>query len=948
MRKSVFVIIVSILALVSCKKELAVKADFTLDKQTCKVNEEIIVKNCSSAINTTIGLCKWEWDGKVSHEYEIGRISFASAGDYTITLTVYAEGGSASPSICSRTVKVVDDSTGPGDPDDPNNPDPGVTDRHYYVTVDGCGTLEGDSWENAMNAAKLWEKIHTDGIDANADAARIAAINGATFHLGAGDYELNSNPVLAYNQSSPVTLTFKGDYPSGGGDTQNRDGSCRACFTGNGTHVALALRGRINVTFDGIGFINSYGTSDEDAVGTAAALDCDGKDDAGYANAEISVSMTHCWVKGNTNKSFKTETHDDEWGAGIRLRNVKSFVADSVTFARNTSHAGAAICFRGTDATLTDCSFFDNEVYHKAGVAYVSGESDVKFTNCTFEGNSSQEGAGGVFYQNSRSSLTLTGCTFTGNKALNGDGGVILAVSGRVQIEGGLFSGNEAGYGGVIYAETGGEPIGIRIVKNAGERTQFLNNSASGKGGVMWASTQSQNEDKNVEISGAVFKGNNAIAGGALYIAGKNSGLNVTDCDFGGPGEEDPNYSTGAPSGSDYGAGSIYLQDRSYSTLRNCSFTGEHAQRWGGSIYMNTDKGSLTVDNCIFTDCHTNISGGAIIAGFKNFGELTINGGAFINCYSTDGGAILVDGKSGASLKIYKWNDLEGTLFQGNHVNKKVNTEEGGAVKIQHQVSVKMFGTAFKGNYAGKGGAIYVTDDKGQASVYLDACSFDANYITYRWGACIYAWNAGEFHINNTSMRGSYTTNPDPSDVNNARPAWIYFDSVPGRTSISNSTIIGDPQYYDGTTFTPLTDNHTCLVCTSTQLCLTNSIILPETPSIHSVEGDYADGSHEIIDAYYSYYSDLYGYMTVTDSGGNTGGLSRSSMGGLSWEEGCWNWNGQMGGKDVAKASRDNIYDHMNQYAPDFVSWLGGDFDFDQRHSDRGIALWWPGAYQEN
>ena len=212
---------------------------------------------------------------------------------------------------------------------------------------------------------------------------------------------------------------------------------------------------------------------------------------------------------------------------------------------------------------------------------------------------------------------------------MNGDGGVIHAVSGLLQIEGGVFSGNEAGFGGVCYAETGGEPLGIRIVKNGGERTQFLNNSASGKGGVMWASTQSQNEDKNVEISGAVFKGNNAIAGGALYIAGKNSGLNVTDCDFGGPGEEDPNYSTGAPSGSDYGAGSIYLQDRSYSTLRNCSFTGEHAQRWGGSIYMNTDKGSLTVDNCIFTDCHTNISGGAIIAGFKNFGELTINGGAF-------------------------------------------------------------------------------------------------------------------------------------------------------------------------------------------------------------------------------------------------------------------------------------------------------------------------------
>ena len=926
MKKVLFTLVVSILALSSCKKEASLKADFTLDKDSCKPGEEVLVKNCSSAVNTEIDLCKWEWDGKVSYENEIGKISFSSVGDYTVTLTVYAKDGVVEPSSVSRVVKVVDDT--PGGENQPGGDTPPSGDKKFYVTVTGSGTLAGDSWENAMSPAKMWEKLK--GTD----------ISGAVFHLGAGEYELNANPLLAYTGSSPVVLAFKGDYPANGGPEQVRGGSSRASFTGKGSHGALILRGKIDVTFDGIGFIDSYGTADEDAEGVAAALDCDGKD-AAYPNSELSVTMTYCFVKGNTNRSYATGSHDDEWGAGIRLRGVKSFVADSVSFAHNCSHAGAAVCFRETKATLSNCLFVDNETYYKAGACYLSGGSDVNFSGCTFEGNSAQTGAGGVFYQNGKSTGSFTDCSFIGNKAVDGAG--ITLVSGFDLIEGGCFSGNEASYGGVFYVENNGEGTGVKIVKSGNGRTQFLGNVAKEKGGVIWSSTKGTDERKNISFADVVFKGNHATSGGACYIAGNNSGFTATGCEFGGTGENDPNYATGSTSGSDFGAGSIYLQDRSHTTLTNCNFTGEHSRRWGGAIYCNTDKGSLTIENCFFTDCYTTGCGGAIIAGFKNFGELTIKGGAFVNCYSTDGGAILVDGKSGSELKIYKWNDTEGTLFKNNHVIE--NTQQGGAVKIQHTVTSKLFGTEFIGNHAGRGGAIYIS---GSSTVYLDACSFDANYIADKWGTTVYAWAAAEFMMNNSSMRGSYTTNGNPDDVNNARPAWMYFDSMEGPTGISNSTIIGDPTYYDGSTFTPLTANNTCLVCTSGTCYLTNSIILPETPSIHSVEGDYADGAHEDIDAYYSCYCDLYGYKTLTDSGGNTSSLSKASLGALSWDSGCWAWNGLIGGAAPVKAGYDGIFERMKQISPDFVSWLGGDFEYDQRHVSRSTGVWWPGAYQAN
>ena len=113
MNKRALVLFVAALALFSCKKEASVKAYFTIDKDVCEVFEDIVIENLSSASNTTIGLCKWEWDGNVSYENEIGTVSFASVGEHTVTLTVYAEEGVASPDTYTQVVKVYNNNEPP-------------------------------------------------------------------------------------------------------------------------------------------------------------------------------------------------------------------------------------------------------------------------------------------------------------------------------------------------------------------------------------------------------------------------------------------------------------------------------------------------------------------------------------------------------------------------------------------------------------------------------------------------------------------------------------------------------------------------------------------------------------------------------------------------------------------------------------------------------------------
>ncbi|MBR5700387.1 MAG: PKD domain-containing protein [Bacteroidales bacterium] len=112
-RAGLYVAQASALFAVACTPAPSVKADFTTDKDVYEIRDEVIIRNLSSAKGTTIGLCKWEWEGNVSYKNDPGVIVFEEVGEYPIKLTVYAEEGVAPADTCVRIVKVFNNNEPP-------------------------------------------------------------------------------------------------------------------------------------------------------------------------------------------------------------------------------------------------------------------------------------------------------------------------------------------------------------------------------------------------------------------------------------------------------------------------------------------------------------------------------------------------------------------------------------------------------------------------------------------------------------------------------------------------------------------------------------------------------------------------------------------------------------------------------------------------------------------
>lgn len=815
------------------------------------------------------------------------------------------------------------------------------TDKNYYVTVAGAGNHTGMDWANAFSKEEMWKRVtltSTQEADASTKEAKLAAIDGATFHMGHGSYNLAANPTLSFSDDV-VTLTFKGGYPAAGGA---RDlASYRADFTGNDEHACLILRGKLDVTFDGIGFVHGYVDADE-----TASLDCNGTADG----SDITVSMSDCVVDNCVNGGYSSQT--DQWGAGLLLKGVSSFTAENVTFSNNKSYAVAAAYVHSTAAEFTNCTFSDNASYERAGAVYVnvSDSGSASFESCTFSDNEAETERGGAMFIKG-GNCTLTTCTFSDNAAAT-DGGAICINQGLLTIAGGTFSGNVAKYGGAIIAEKDGANVGLKIKMSGANQTSFINNSADKEGGAIWGATQSTSAEQNVSISDAIFKGNHANDGGACYAHGSsNTGMYFYRCMFGGTESGEPNYATN-------NGGSIFLNNKCNTTLQNCSITGDYAGNFAGAIYVNNTSGNCIVEGGTIDGCHAKY-GGAIGTTKEKHVDINIKGATISNCYSQQGGAAMLRGTGGTlCADPYKG---AGTKFIGNYIDNTASDNRGGAIKLENGAHIRIFRASFIGNHAPIGGAIYSYSEG--SNLYVDQCSFDRNYITMGWGACIYVEKGNDFCLNNSSFRGSYTTSTTSAYQKDVAPSWICMDVISGKVSISNCSIIGDTQYSaDGTSFTSLTDNTSLVAAWGGHTdYVTNCIIVPETAGIAAFG---SDGSYQMdLDIAYTHYSSYNNtYVTFTDSGNNTAGKTKSSFDDLLWYEGeqtngdfstsgFWQWAGTLGGNPPSMITKDAFEARVKEdtgaaYVAGFVDWLGSDIYNDQRHVNRGNDYWWPGAYQ--
>ena len=432
------------------------------------------------------------------------------------------------------------------------------TGGNYYVTVSGAGNQNGMSWANAMSAEKMWKKLTLAGTDPDTDAAKVAAINGATFHLGKGNYEMPSPYKIEFNESETVSLTFKGDYPAEGG--ARTDYENRANFTGNNSHAAMIIRGKVNVTFERIGFINGYTENDEDGSGISAALDC-------YKVGTI--ALKNCYVKDNTHAS------NGNFGAGIRITGSEYFSADSVTFARNTSPGAAALSTRDTRSRLESCAFIDNTATASdAGAIYVAGTKGTEIKKSSFENNSSARWGGAICYNRStNNNLTLWDCTFTGCHSVGGKadssspnmgGGAIgtrTGSLGTLEIRGCTFDGcYSSGNGGAVMTQCNGE-LKINTSNETKAKSLFQNCYASGSN--MGGAVTITNGTMNMTVEQASFVGNHAYGGGAICQNNNSSTIYLSECSF------DANYSTRW--------GCVYYASRAKDFyMYNCSVRGSY------------------------------------------------------------------------------------------------------------------------------------------------------------------------------------------------------------------------------------------------------------------------------------------------------------------------------------------------------------------------------------
>lgn len=508
------------------------------------------------------------------------------------------------------------------------------------------------------------------------------------------------------------------------------------------------------------------------------------------------------------------------------------------------------------------------------------------FKNCSFSGNKATNGGA---IEITGGSVTITDCAFNNNEALNDDperkdgtgyGGAIDCdtETGTIVISGCTFSENMAWIGGAVdIYKTSSEALV--------ENSSFTNNGnelTRDAGAVFIAASTSM---RNCTLSG-----NRAKYGAAMKV--KNHHISI----------EGGSFKDNVASGN---AGAISVGEKGRLEIGNeqpVTFQGNSAALYGGALEVETFRDNLgnNIHNSIFKDNNAQWGGAVAVYGKSGkstnmyFKDCTVEG----NSATKDGGAFYVEDESLV--------DLTRTTLKGNHADNN-----GGAVCVHGWKALQAFRSSFVGNYAASGGAVYAEKSGEQyAVVYIDECSFDANYITKNYGCLFNINGVDKFCMNNSSVRGSYNS----KSATGEKTCWIDYDAIQSLTSISNCSIIGG-------------DINSALVwsCNGAwKNYFTNNIIVPETATMASVHTDGAE----------------------LDKVNNVDDVLSSAIGSLTWADaGYWQWDGKIDGSAPAMMTQAAIVERLTAICPEFVEWCGEDINKDQRNASRGES-WWPGAYQ--
>ncbi|WP_424354286.1 right-handed parallel beta-helix repeat-containing protein [Methanobacterium sp. MBAC-LM] len=331
----------------------------------------------------------------------------------------------------------------------------------------------------------------------------------------------------------------------------------------------------------------------------------------------------------------------------------------------------------GANVTLGYLILANGKASNGGAIYNVCG--NVTVINCTFTGNSASNGGAIYNYAHLRNSVcTFTNCTFTGNSAQ--DGSVVYNdgsfADGTCTFNSCTFTSNSATGGGAIYNNPGFYGWDNCYINYC----TFENNSANNGSAIY-------NKEFSY-VNYCIFKSNNATTGGAIYNTGtctmddctfKNNRVNTTITE--GDGAAIYNLGTLTATLStfeDNTAESGAIWNNGTSTIEGCTFTNNHATKFGGAI---ENYGTMTIDRGKFTG-NTAKCAGVI----SNYGSLAISNSTFIGNTANHGGVIS--------------NDYDGDYGSNSPMN--------------------IISSVFRGNSAKQGSVIYCGDKSGTCEIHFN------------------------------------------------------------------------------------------------------------------------------------------------------------------------------------------------------------------------------------
>ena len=308
--------------------------------------------------------------------------------------------------------------------------------------------------------------------------------------------------------------------------------------------------------------------------------------------------------------------------------------------------------------------------------------------------------------------LTVEQATLQDSQTDVNHGGGAIFTDGPLTITGSIFTGDYAGNGGALYANTAGAVVTISGTTFNLNKTLDLVN---GFGGAIWVGQGAQ-----VSITGGAIIANLARFGAGLYVS---QGATVTLAAGGSPAAVSANTAS-------YAGGGIYESQASVS-LTNVQMqsdqafnTDAHVVTFGGAI--DDYQGGLSAANSDVSNNGADYGGGLYVTG----GALTLTATTLShNTAITDGGGLNLS----QSLLT-----LSGGSFFSNTARVA-----GGGLLLDRSTQVSVTSALVSSNHAFDGAGLY----SGQSTTHLSGVTFSDNTAGAGGGAEFDASQADGDHL---------------------------------------------------------------------------------------------------------------------------------------------------------------------------------------------------------